>query len=233
MEAHDDNHPHDVEPMARRAAWAAWSAVVGIIATGGSTLAMISSADRSAHAVVVWAVGFFASAQVAAVCAALLVLQVLRIRSAPPTPAESALLCRRALVGLAAAALAMFSVGAALPGHGSMALVLGGPVVGLTAAGAVLWARAGIRRLAGASDRVDHSPFSDLRAITGLRVPVVGPVTLAIVAAVGALARDRGEIGSTRAGSLAQAAIEALLVLAAYAVLRGPLGLRRLRPSRG
>ena len=90
-------------------------------------------------------------------------------------------------------------------------------------------ARALNRHLDGARERADRSPFADLRALTGVPLPVVGPIPVAGLAALAAFMRDHGERGSSPTGSLLVGAIEAGLVLVAFVVLRRPLGLRALR----
>jgi hypothetical protein len=93
----------------------------------------------------------------------------------------------------------------------------------------VLRARSLTRRLDGARAWTDRSPFVDLRSLSGLPVPVVGPAPLALLAAMAAFLRDLGERGSSPSSAAVVGAVEAGAVLAAFATLRAPLGLRALR----
>jgi len=223
----------DLEVAARRGTLGGLWASVGVLAVGGSTLAVIHGADPAANAPTAWAVVFALTAQVAMVATALALVQVLSIRREVSTAGDVALLCRRMALALVSAAAAMFSAGAALPGHGSATLLLAGPVLACVAAIAVLRAWRLVRRLEGAGERTDRSPFADLRRLTGVAIPVVGPVAVATLAAIAAVARDLGEAGSSLGGSLAVGGIEASLVFLAYVALRRPLGLRQLKTPRG
>jgi hypothetical protein len=195
------------------------------VATGGSTLALLHAADPGVRSPTGWAVAFFLGAQLAAVCAGLVALQALRLRRGCRGPADVALLGRRAFVGLLAAAATMFAAGAAQPGRGSPILLLGGPVLSLVAGGVLLRSWRLNRHLPGAHDRATSPPVADLRALTGVRLPALGPASVAALAAAAAFARDLGERGSTLRGSVAVAAVEAAMVLGAHAVLQRHLGL--------
>lgn len=212
----------DAETATRHSVTAAWWSVVAVLATGASTLALIHSADPAANAPAAWALTFAWSAQVAAVCVALVLVHALRLRRTSSPPADAALLCRRAAIGLVAAAITMFAAGAALPGRGSALVLVAGPALVCLAAAALVRAR----RLVGRRERVHRSPFADVRALTGIPVPVVGPLVLATIAGVAAFMRDSGERGSSPSGSVVVGAIEAALVLVSYAALREPLGLQ-------
>jgi hypothetical protein len=223
--------PTPTDDATRRSLVAAWTTIAGVIATGGSTLALIHAAHPSAHAPVAWAVVFFASAQVAAVCTALVLLQALRIsRSSDVAGADLALLCRRCGLAFVATGFTMLAAGGAASGQASPVVLIGGPALACLGAALTLRARAAVRRLEGARRSAHCSPYADLSALTGLRIPAAGPLAIAALAAVGAFLRDRGEAGATSAGSLGVAGIELALVLGAYLSLRGPLGLRQLRP---
>jgi uncharacterized membrane protein len=212
----------DAETATGRSVAAAWSSVVAVLVTGGSTLALIHSADPTANAPAGWALIFAWGAQVAAVCVALVLVHAVRLRRTSSPSADVALLCRRAGIALVAAAITMVAAGAGLTGHGSAAALLAGPLLVSAAAGALLRAR----RLVGRQELVQRSPFADVRALTGIPVPAIGPFSLAVIAGLAAFVRDSGERGSSPAGSAVVGAIEAALVLASYAALRRPLGLQ-------
>lgn len=216
----------DLACSTRRGIRAGWSAGLGIVATGASTLALLHSADPGVRSPVAWAVVFFLTAQLAAVCAALVSVQALRMRSESRGPADVALLDRRAFVGLGAGALTMFAAGAAQPGQGSPLLLLGGPLIGLCAGLMLLRSWQVNRHLEGAHHRLDSPPLADIAWLTGLRISAVGPVAVAAVAAGAAFVRDLGEHGSTPLGSLVVAAVEAGMVLGTYAAMRRHLGLK-------
>jgi hypothetical protein len=218
----------DLEVAAQKVTRATWAVAIGVCATSSSTLALIHAATPGVTAPLLWAVVFFACAQVAIVAVALATLQALRLRRSPGTACGLALLCRRCAIGVAASLVTMFAAGAALPGQGSAGHLLSGPILAATASILLLRAWVSTRRLAGAHELADDSPFDDLRALTGLRVPAVGPLLLAAVAALCAFGRDLGEAGSSTTGSLAVAAVEAGLVIGSYLLLRRPLGLRSI-----
>ncbi|MEO6571918.1 MAG: hypothetical protein ABIO83_10260 [Ilumatobacteraceae bacterium] len=216
----------DAAVASTRGVRATWTAAFGAATVGGSTLALIWSADAAAQAAVPWALAFFLSAQVSAVAIVIGLIQAVGTRGHEVSPADSALLCRRNAIALVSALVAMFAAGGALTGNGNPLVLLAGPAV--AGASAVVVGRAWwfTRQLAGARARIDRSPFADLRSWSGLHVPTVGPLELAIVMATGAVVRDHGEQGSTLAGSVRSGAIEAAFVLVAFLVLRAPLGLR-------
>ena len=219
----------------RRAIQAAWATAVGVVATGASTLVLIHAADPAVHAPALWAVVFFAGAQVAALCTVLAVLQAIRMRrrAADTDAADIALLCRRCAVAFVAAGVTMFAAGAAVAGQASALALLSGPALACVGAVMTVRAWAAARRLGGAHPWAQRSPLADVAALTGRRLPPVGPATIAMVAAVAAFVRDRGEAGATTVGSLGVAAVEAALVVGAYLALRGPLGLRGYRTRIG
>ena len=68
---------------------ATFATVAGVLATGGSTLALIHAATPGATAPVAWAVAFFVAAQVAAVAAGLALLQALVLRRSTMPPADA------------------------------------------------------------------------------------------------------------------------------------------------
>jgi hypothetical protein len=214
-----------------RAVRAGWAAGAGILATGGSTLYLINVADAGVRAPAPWAVVFFFSAQVAAVCAGLVVLQALRLRRNPDAgggsgAADVALLQRRVFVGLAAATLTMFAAGAALPGQGDALPLLLGPVLAIGAGLALVRSWLLNRRLPGVHERVDRPPVAELASAMRLPSPRIGPIMIAALAAACAVLRDVGERDGTLVSSLVAGMIEAAMVLVAYASLRRPLGLR-------
>ena len=179
------------EVAARRGVRSTVATVAGVLATGGSTLALIHAASPDATAPMGWAIAFFVAAQVAAVAAALALVQALVLRRATMSAAD---------VGCSPAATAarswppgvtMFSAGAAVPGRGSADLLLAGPVLVCVALVAVLRARSLARRLDGRARRV-RPPLADLGRLVRLPVPALGARRLLLVttciAAVGAFA---------------------------------------------
>jgi hypothetical protein len=218
----------DAEVAARRGVDATAAAVVGVLATGGSTLALIHAAAPHAVAPTGWAITFFVAAQVAAVAAALALVQALVLRRDAISPPALRLLARRNALALVAAGLTMFAAGAALPGHGSAVLLLAGPLLVCIALGAVLRARSLARRLDVTGLAVARPPLADLRRLIPVPVPQLGPGRLLLLmtclAAAGAFLRDRGE-HATIAGALLTAGIEAAAVIACFVVLGRPLGL--------
>jgi hypothetical protein len=124
----------------------------------------------------------------------------------------------------------MFAAGAALPGHGSALLLLTGPALVCVALVAVLRARWLARRLEGSRDRSARPPLEDLRALTGLPLPLLGAGSLLLLttglAAAAAFARDLAE-HATVGGAIVTACIEALAVVGCFLALGRPLGLTR------
>ena len=165
----------DLACSTRRGVRAGWGATIAIAATGASTLALVHAADTGVPSPLGWAVVFFLSAQVAAVCAALIAVQALRLRRSSRGAADVALLQRRAFVGLAAAALTIFAAGAAQPGEASPLVLLGGPIVGLAAGVALLRSWRLNRQLTGGGDTPPaHNPVAERRYDTFIQ-KVTGP----------------------------------------------------------
>ena len=218
----------EAEVAARRGLRSTVATVAGVLATGGSTLALIHAAAAGATAPVGWTIAFFVAAQVAGVATGLALLQALVLRRAAMAPTDAALLARRNACALVAAGATMLSAGAALPGRGSAALLLAGPALVCAALVGVLRARGLARRLEGGRARTARPPLEDLRRLLGLPVPVLAPGPLLLVttcvAAAAAFVRDRGE-HATAAGALATAGVEAAAVVACFLVLGPPLGL--------
>lgn len=221
----------DVEIAASRAIRATWMTAAAVATTAVSTLALIHSADSGASAPPVWAVAFFAAAQVAATVTAIALLHAARIRRSPASAADTALLARRNRYALIAAGFTMFCAGGALTGNASAAILLAGPALWLAAMLAVTRSSILSSRLTTRGVKADRSPYSDLGELLHIQVPTIGPLALALLAAVGAMVRDSGEAGETLSKVLVVGAIEAGLVLAAYLAMRRPLGLRQLRGS--
>jgi uncharacterized membrane protein len=220
----------DAEVAARRGVRSTFLAVAGVLATGGSTLALLHSASAQGMAPAAWAVVFFVAAQLAGVACALALLQGLLLRRGTMPAADVALLARRNATALVAAGVTMFAAGAAVPGKGSAGLLLAGPALVCVAAVAVVRARALARRMPGGGAVAVRPPLADLRRLPGLPVPALGAgrllalTTCAAVAA--AFVRDRAE-HATVAGALVTAGIEAAAVVACFAVLGRGLGLWR------
>jgi hypothetical protein len=218
----------DREVAARRGVRSTATAAIGVVATGGSTLALIHSATPNATAPVAWAVTFFVAAQVAGVAAALAILQALVLRRATMAPPELRLLARRNAVALVAAGVTMFAAGAALPGHGSAALLLAGPLLVGIALVNVLRARSLARRLDGPAPAPWRCPLADLRRLVPVAIPDLRSGELLLVttglAAAGAFLRDRAE-QATIGGALTTAGIEAGAVVACFLLLGPVLGL--------
>jgi hypothetical protein len=220
----------EAEVAVRRGVRATFATTAGVLATGGSTPALIHSSAAGATAPTLWAVVFFVSAQLSAVAAALALLQALVMRRSALSPADAALLARRNGCALLAAGLTMFAAGAALPGRGSAVLLLAGPALVCVALVAVLRARSLVRRLEGSREAALRSPLEDLRALLGLPVPLLGAGTLLLLttclAAAAAFARDLAE-RATFGGAIVTAGVEAMAVIACFVVLGRPLGLWR------
>jgi len=220
----------DAEMAARRGVRSTFLAVAGVLATGGSTLALIHSASAGATAPAPWAVVFFVAAQVAAVAAALALVQALVLRRASMAAADVALLARRNGCALLASGLAIFAAGAALPGQGSALLLLAGPALVCVALVAVLRARSLARRMPGGGAVAVRSPLADLRHLTGLAVPALGARRLLLlttcIAAAAAFVRDRAE-QATVGGAFVTAGIEATAVVVCFVALGRALGIWR------
>ena len=220
----------DLEVAAGRGLRSTAVTAAAVLATGGSTLALIHAATPGATAPAGWAVVFFVAAQLAAVAAALAVVQALALRRAPAAPGDVRLLARRNACAVAAAAATMFAAGAALPGHGSAALLLAGPLLLLAAAAGVLRTGRLSRRIAGATGVPVRAPLDDLRRLTCLALPSLSAWQLltltAWLAAAAAFVRDRAEHASV-GGALITAGLEAVAVVACFVVLGPTLGLWR------
>ena len=148
----------DLEIAARRGVHATLATVTGVLATGGSTLALIHASQPGASAPTAWAVVFFIAAQVAGVASLLALLQALALRHETMPPDQLALLARRNAFALTAAGLTMFAAGAALPGRGTAVLLIAGPALGCVAFASVLRARTLALELAGGRTRAVRSP---------------------------------------------------------------------------
>jgi len=229
----------DTEIAVRRAMRATIATIVGVLAVGASTVALLNATDPHASAVVAWAVFFFACAQTSAVSALLAALRAAGMRNRPATPADVALLCRRNGSALTFALMALFAAGAAVPGHGSAMRMLLGPAVAALATLLVLRTRSLARQLDAYSHRTFRAPWSDLRAVAHLPVGTIRPIdissssVLLVVAAAAAAAfawdhLDQGNIAS----SLTAAAIEAALTILGFLLLGPTLGLRSARTDR-
>jgi hypothetical protein len=220
----------DAEVAARRGVRSTVLAVAGVLATGGSTLALIDSASADASAPVAWAVVFFVAAQVAGVAAALALVQALVLRRGAMPAADVALLARRNATALAAAGLTMFAAGAAVPGQGSAGLLLAGPALVCVALVAVLRARSLARRLPGGGAVAVRPPLADLGRLTGLPVPAIDVRRLLALttcaAAAAAFVRACAE-HDTIVVALVTAGIEAAAVVVCFTVLGRGLGLWR------
>jgi uncharacterized membrane protein len=218
----------DAEVAARRGVRATALAAAGVLATAGSTLALIDAAAPGASAPVAWAVVFFLAAQMAGLACGLALLQALLLRRGNMPPADVALLARRNATALVAAGVTMFAAGAAVPGRGSAGLLLAGPALVCVALPAVLRARALARRLPGGDAPAVRPPLADLARLTGLPLPALGRGRLLALttcaAAAAAFARELAE-RDTLAVALLTAGIEAAAVLAGFALLRRRLGL--------
>jgi hypothetical protein len=220
----------DAEVAARRGVRSTFATVAAVLATGGSTLALIHAASTQAAAPAWWAIAFFVAAQVAAVAAGLALVQALVLRRSTMAPAEVVLLARRNGCALVAAGLTMFSAGAAVPGRASAAVLLAGPVLACAALVAVLRARALARRLDGPSALAVRPPLEDLGRLVRLPVPPLDARRLLLVttgvAAAGAFVRDRVEDGSV-SEAFVFAGLEGLAVVVCFFVLGPALGLWR------
>jgi hypothetical protein len=207
----------DLEVAAKRGMRATLAAAAGVLATGGSTLALIHSAQADATAVTVWALVFFIAAQVSGVAVALGLLQAFALRREAMPADQLALLARRNGFALGAAGLTMFAAGASLPGNGNAILLAVGPALVCVALVTVLRARGLARRLEGGRMRALHPPLP--------MVPT--PQLLALTtgcAAVAAFMRDTAE-HTTASQALVTAGIEATAVVACFFALGPALGL--------
>lgn len=227
--APDVAHFFDTEVAARRAVSATLATVVGVLAVGASALVVLNAADPRASAVSVWAVVFFASAQTAMVCTVLAALRAAAVRSGPATTADVALLCRRNGSALAAALLALFAAGAAVPGQATALLVLLGPAVAAFATVLVVRTRALAKRFDDFRERTVRDPLADLRVVTHLGVGSPRRLVLLVAAVVtatgGAFLWDHLDHGTLET-SMTAASIEAGLTLVGYLLLGPSLGLR-------
>jgi uncharacterized membrane protein len=224
----------DREAAARRGECSTAMTVFGVLATGGSTLALISGASPDATAPTMWAVTFFVGAQVAGVAAALASVQALVLRRTTMTAPQLQLLARRNALALVSAGLTMFAAGASLPGNGSPVLLLAGPLLACVALVAVLRARSLARRLDVSPAPVVRSPLMDVRRLVALPLPDLRPAHLLLattcLAAVGAFLRDRAE-HATASGALITASIEVGAVVACFVTLGPALGLWHRRAA--
>jgi hypothetical protein len=217
----------DAEVASRRGVQSTIATVVGVLATGGSTLVLIHASSPEAEAPLAWAIAFFVAAQLAAVSGGIALLQALVLRRSTMSAADAMLLARRNGCALAAAGVTMFSAGAAVPGEGSAVLLLAGPLLVCVALVAVLRAWSLARRLGGSRAAV-RPPLEDLGRLTHLPVPALGnrtllPLTVAVAAAA-AFIRDHGE-HATASGALVTAGIEATAVVGCFVVFGAALGL--------
>lgn len=234
----------DAEVATRRSVRSTFASVAGVLATGGSTLALIHAAATNAAgtstprwdsaatttAAPGWlAVVFFVGAQIAAVAAGAATLQALVQRHSTIPPADQLLLCRRNVCALIAAGVTMFAAGAALPGQGSALLLLAGPALVCAAMVAVLRAGSLARQLEGARQRMLRPPLDDLANLSSLRIPSPGGGGLLALAAgvvvPAAFIWDRGE-HATAGHALATAGIEGAALTLCFIVLGPALGLR-------
>ena len=219
----------DAEVAARHGARSTFASVVAVLATGGSTLALIHAASRQATAPTAWATCFFVAAQLAAVAAGLALVQALVQRRSPAPPAQVLLLCRRNGCALVAAGVTMFAAGAALPGHGSAVALLTGPSLVCVALVGVLRSWRLARRLQPADAVQLRPPLEDLARLIRVRAPQLEPRgLLALTTALGSSAaflRDRGEHAAV-GEALVTAGIEAAAIVGCYPALGRALGIR-------
>ena len=162
----------DAEIASRRGVRSTFATAAGVLATGGSTLALIHasspgatrpcggrSPSSSLRSLPPWQRG-------------LALVQALVLRRSTMAAADVTLLARRNGCALVAAGVTMFSAGAAVPGRGSAVLLLAGPVLVCVALVAVLRARTLARRLEGAGAPAVRPPLEDLGRLIRLPVPV-------------------------------------------------------------
>lgn len=225
----------DAEVAARLGVRSTFATLAGVLATGGSTLALIHAASPGATGPRGWAVTFFVAAQLAGVSTALALLQALVLRRSAMSPAQIVLLARRNACALVAAGVTMFSAGAALPGRGPALLLLAGPALVCCAMFAVLRARSIGRRLGGSGALVVRPLLQDVGLLTRLSVPAIDTrrflAVTTCLAAAAAFVRDRGE-HATVSDALLVSGIEAIAVVGCFLVLGPALGLRHLRVPR-
>lgn len=218
----------DAEIAARRGVRSTFATAAGVLATGGSTLALIHAASANATAPVWWAIAFFVGAQVAGVALGLALVQALVLRRSTMAAADVALLARRNGCALVAAGVTILSAGAAVPGRGSAVLILAGPLLVCAAMVAVLRARALARRLDGAGALAVRPPLEDLGRLAGLPFASLDARRLLLIttciAAAAAFVRDRVEQGHV-GEALVAAGIEGTAVVACFLVLGPALGL--------
>ena len=218
----------DAEIAARRGVRSTFATAAGVLATGGSTLALIHAASANATAPVWWAIAFFVGAQVAGVALGLALVQALVLRRSTMAGADVALLARRNGCALVAAGVTILSAGAAVPGRGSAVLILAGPLLVCAAMVAVLRARALARGLDGAGALAVRPPLEDLGRLAGLPFASLDARRLllitACIAAAAAFVRDRVEQGHV-GEALVAAGIEGTAVVACFLVLGPALGL--------
>lgn len=229
----------DTEVAARLGVRSTFATVAGVLATGGSTLALVHSASSGATGPMGWAVTFFVAAQLAGVSTALALLQALVLRRSTMSPTQIVLLARRNACALVAAGVTMFSAGAALPGRGPALLLLAGPALVCCATTRVLRARALGRRLGGSGALAVRPPPKDVGLLTRLSVPAIGTRRLlgitTCLAVAAAFVRDHGE-HATISDALLTSGIEGTAVIGCFLVVGPALGLwhprlrRRARP---
>jgi hypothetical protein len=225
----------DLEVATGRSLRATAASVIGVVGVGISALVMVNAVDPRLSAPVAWAIIFFGCAQVSAISLVLAVVRAAVLRGDPGTPADVALLSRRNGVALAFAFLTLFAVGAALPGRSSAWLVLAGPVLAAGAAVSVMRSWSLAKKLDQHRVGVVRPPLADFAAVVRRLVEVPAPVrrvspVATLVVAVGlamcaAFTWDRFDHGTVAASAMA-AGIEAALVIAGFAALGRPLGLR-------
>jgi uncharacterized membrane protein len=227
-------HAFDTAVAGRRALAATVVAVVAVFAVAVSTDVVLHAADASTPAVLGWAVVFFAAAQTSAVSTVLAVVLAATMRREVATPADVALVVRRALTALASAVMTLFAAAAAVPGQAPAWQVLAGPVVALLAVGVLARAHLLVRAIEPHRTRVIREPFTDVLALLRRRGPTtadrprravltLGPTV--VVAAAAAFAWDHLDQG-TLGTSATAAGIEAALTVAGFVLLGGGLGVR-------
>jgi hypothetical protein len=224
----------DTEVAVRRSIRATAATAIGVLAVGGSTLAMLNASVVGASLPAAWVVVFFGCAQASATCAGLAVLRAAAMAREESGAGDVAGLCRRNLLALALAALTMFAAGAAVPGRAAAWIVLLGPALASTAIIAVLRARSLARRIDPRAGVDRRSPVTDLATVAARLLPrgevAVPPIRFvlvptALLAAAAAFAWDHGDHGTVTT-SLAAAGVEALLTIGGFVVLGPALGLR-------
>ena len=220
----------DAEVATARGLRSTLASAAGVVATGGSTLALIHAAAPHAKAPTWAVVAFFVAAQLAAVAGGLAVVQALVLRRSTMSPADLLLLSRRNACALVAAGLTMFAAGAAAPGRGSAVALLAGPVLACVAMVGVLRARSLARRLDRSGSLAVREPLEDLGRLIRLPLPSMDPSRLllvtASVAAAAAFVRDRAE-HATAGQAVIAAAVEVTAVVGCFLLLGRPLGLWR------